>query len=74
MTRSGFYSCKIPLRIPLIKAAAISSIAIVFLKEGRPGMVVNAAGDLRRMHDRAKKRMPWYIKSDDYPTDTFWHL
>jgi hypothetical protein len=33
-------------------------------------MLVNAAGDLRRMHDRAKKRMPWYTKSDDYPTDT----
>jgi hypothetical protein len=33
-------------------------------------MLVNAAGDLRPVHDRAKTRMPWYAKSDDYPTDT----
>jgi hypothetical protein len=28
------------------------------------------ASDLLPVHDRAKRRMPWYAKSDDYPTDT----
>jgi hypothetical protein len=28
------------------------------------------ANDLLPVHDRAKRRMPWYAKSDDYPIDT----
>ena len=33
-------------------------------------MLANAASDLRPVHDRGKRRMPWYAKSDDHPTDT----
>jgi hypothetical protein len=33
-------------------------------------MLANAASDLGLVHDQAKSRMPWYAKSDDYPTDT----
>jgi hypothetical protein len=70
MTRSGFCSCKIPLRITLIKAAAIPSIANAFLKEGTHQFGLQCQGNVTHLIQKKSVSFVGHFKATDLLRDS----